>query len=62
MAAVRLEENENEGHNIRRWCSWTKEKDFKTLSLPNANLTKSSKLPNPEPKGVTTQMKALDEY
>ena len=37
-------------------------KDFKTLSLPNANLTKSSKLLNPEHKGVTTQMKALDEF
>ena len=33
-----------------------------TLSLPKTNLTKPRKLLNPEPKGVTTQMKALDEY
>ena len=43
----------------KRELSWT-------LSLPKVNLTKPRKLLNPEPsnetKGVTTQMKALDEY
>ena len=37
-----------------------------TVSLPKANLTKPRKLLNPKPstkpKGVTTQMKALNEY
>ena len=37
-----------------------------SLSLPKANLTKPRKLLNPElskkSKGVTTQIKALDEY
>ena len=40
---------------------------YVTLSLPNVNLTKPRKILNPElsnkkSKGVTTQMKVLDEY
>ena len=36
---------------------------YLTLSLPKANLTKPTNLICPmKPKGVTTQMKALDEY